>query len=93
MHDEINSIVGKFDTLKEDVETFNKRQSTFAMDRESKQAQIQLLETQIQNIQLLSKVREKTKEDIEMERNSLNKQIETFKNLKGALEQQIEALA
>ena len=40
MHDEINSIVGKFDTLKEDVETFNKRQSTFAMDRESKQAQI-----------------------------------------------------
>lgn len=56
------------------------------MEVESKKLQMQLLETEIQNIQVKNQLKEKTELDIKEQRAQMNKQIETLKGLTSALE-------
>lgn len=62
------------------------------MEVESKKLQMQLLETEIQNIQVKNQLKEKTELDIKEQRAQMNKQIETLKGLTSALEVQLGAL-
>lgn len=61
----------------------------YKQDVESKQLEIKLLETQIQNFTLLSKKKEILQEEIDTEGGKLRKQVETLSNLKKALETQL----
>mmetsp|Transcript_9678 Transcript_9678/g.16277 ORF Transcript_9678/g.16277 Transcript_9678/m.16277 type:complete len:88 (-) Transcript_9678:41-304(-) len=84
--------ITKFDQMKEDIELYNKKQQRHQMEQESKMMQIKLLETEIQNLQLLGQVREKTKIDIEDQKATLKKQIDTLTNIKTALALQLSSL-
>ena len=58
----------------------------YKQDVESKQLEIKLLETQIQNFSLLNKKKELLQQEIDQEGGKLKKQVDTLSNLKKALE-------
>lgn len=61
------------------------------MEVESKKLQMQLLETEIQNIQVKNQLKERTEADIKEQRAQMEKQIETLRGLTSALEVQLTA--
>lgn len=59
------------------------------MEIEQKRLQIQLLETEIQNIIAKNDIKNKTRIEIDNERSGLLKQVDTLKKLNGALKSQL----
>ena len=71
--EEIQSFVKKFDDVKNEIEENNSKFTNFKMEIDAKRLQIQLLQTEIENIKIKSDLREKTKADIDGQRNQLTK--------------------
>ena len=92
LSEDINGYVKKFDTIKEEIETSNKKYETYKMEMETKKQQVQLLETQIQNIILMGQLRDKTKSDTQEQRQQVTQQMETLRNLTKALNDQLLAI-
>ena len=88
----ISTYVAKFDEIKNDIESGNKKFDNYKMEIESKKLTIQLLETEIQNIMALGNAKEKAQTDINNERQMIQKQIDTLKNLNKALNVQLSTL-
>lgn len=89
LSEDINGYVKKFDTIKEEIETSNKKYETYKMEMETKKQQVQLLETQIQNIILMGQLRDKTRSDVQEEKKQMEKQLETLRYLNKALNDQL----
>ena len=92
LSEDINGYVKKFDNIKEEIETSNKKYETYKMEMETKKQQVQLLETQIQNIVLMGQLRDKTKSDTQEQRQQVTQQMETLRNLTKALNDQLQAI-
>ena len=86
---QIQGVIAKFDVIKNEISASSKKMEEYKQEVESKQIEIKLLETQIENFNLLSNKKALVQQEIEMERPKLQKQVETLANLKKALETQL----
>lgn len=84
--EEIQSFVKKFDDIKNEIEDNNSKFTNFKMEIDAKRLQIQLLQTEIENIKIKSDLRDKTKADIDGQKSQLTRQLDTLKGLHQALE-------
>ncbi len=83
---QIQGVIAKFDVIKNEISASSKKMEEYKQDVESKQMEIKLLETQIQNFSLLSKKKELLQDEMDTEGGKLRKQVDTLSNLKKALE-------
>ena len=88
--EDIQSYVKKFDDIKNEIEDNNSKFTNFKMEIDAKKLQIQLLQTEIENIKIKSDLREKTKADIDGQKSQLTRQLDTLKGLHQALETQLK---
>jgi len=83
--EDIQNYVKKFDVIKEEIDSSNKKFENYKLEIDTKKDSITLLETQIENVELLQKTKAKTQFDIEAEKKLLHQKRDTLKNLCNAL--------
>ena len=90
--EEINGYVKKFDEIKVEVESNNNKFRTIQTQIETKRMEVQKLHLEIENVQARSQVTAKVKNEIEVERESMKKQVKTLQGLERALEQKLAGM-
>jgi predicted nucleic acid-binding Zn-ribbon protein len=59
LSEDINTYVKKFDMIKEEIDSSNKKYETYKIDMETRRQQVALLECQIQNVILMGQLKDK----------------------------------
>lgn len=89
----INDFMQKFDQVKEEMNENGKRFENYQASVETKRLEMQVLETEIQNIQMFELRQKKLVQEVEEERKKITTQIEALKKLKNALSDQHRTLS
>lgn len=81
----------KFDQMKEEITDSGRKFKGYQEEIETRKIKIDLLEAQIENTHLTQAKQDRVQAEISEERIRINKQIDTLKGLKEALEFKISA--
>lgn len=85
MTGKINDFMKKFDQVKDEMTDNGKKFENYQATVETKKLEMQVLETEIQNIQMFESNRKRLVQEIEDERKKITAQVEALRKLKGAL--------
>ena len=89
LSEEIQNYIKKFNVVKNDIEERGQKFENYKIEIENKRLQIQLLETEIQNVLVKSEMKTKTELTIAQERKLIEQQVGTMRNLNSALKTQL----
>ena len=85
----INGYMEKFDKIKEEMNENGKKFESYQAAVETKKLEIQTLETEIENISMSEKKYQKVNGEIEEEKKRVSTQVDTLRNLRNALKEQL----
>ena len=88
----INGFMTKFDQIKDEMGENSKKFEAYQEQVETKKLEIRTLETEIENVQMAEKRHAKVQQEVTEERNRMNAQVQTLRNLSKALKDQVKNL-